>query len=133
MFYALFCLTLILIAFNLIGALWMLVLEKKKDISVLKSMGAKSRDIFRIFAGEGLLISVFGIILGSVLAVVLYYYHVEYGLITIPEGFIVDRYPMDLRISDFITAGLTMLTIGWLAAYMPAKRARKFSSFVRSE
>lgn len=133
MFYALFCLTLVLIAFNLIGALWMLVLEKKKDISILKSLGASSSDVFRIFASEGLLISVLGIALGSLLAIGLYYYHVEFGLITIPEGFIVDRYPMDLRWSDFVTAGLTMLAIGWLAAFLPAQRARKISSFVRSE
>ena len=133
MFYALFCLTLILIAFNMVGALWMLVLDKKNDISVLKSLGASDSTVFRIFLGEGLLISLLGILTGSILAVVIYYYHINYGLIAIPEGFIVDRYPMVLKFPDVIIAALTMMIIGGSAALMPARRARKISSFVRTE
>jgi len=133
MFYALFCLTLILIAFNMVGALWMLVLEKRKDISVLKSMGARDQTVFSIFINEGMLISVIGIVAGSILATGLYYYHTMYGLITIPDGFIVDRYPMVLKAKDFLVAGLTMLVIGFATSYMPASRAKKISSFVRTE
>lgn len=133
MFFALFSLTLLLIAFNMVGALWMLVIEKSKDISVLKSMGARDGLIFQIFITEGLLISTIGVVLGSVLAIGLYYYHIQYGLISIPEGFIVDRYPMELRWTDFIIAGITMGLIGFMASYMPARSARKKTSFIRSE
>lgn len=133
MFYALFVLTLILIAFNMVGALWMMVLDKKKDISVLKSLGADEGVIRNIFIGEGLLISLLGITVGSTLAIGLYWYHINYGLISIPEGFIIDRYPMALKFGDFIIAGATMLLIGWLAAVMPARRAMKISSIIRAE
>lgn len=133
MFYALFCLTLILIAFNMVGALWMLVLEKRKDISVLKSMGARDQTVFSIFIHEGILISIIGIVAGSVLAMCLYFYHTNYGLIAIPDGFIVDRYPMVLKLQDFVIAGLTMMVIGLATSYMPASRARRISSFVRTE
>ena len=133
MFYALFCLTLILIAFNMIGALWMIVLDKKKDIAILKALGADSQTVYRIFMNEGLLISGIGIIIGSLLALGLYYYHTNYGLIAIPDGFIVDRYPMKLLWTDFIVATITMLCIGLLASWMPARRARKISAILRVE
>jgi lipoprotein-releasing system permease protein len=133
MFYALFCLTLVLIAFNMIGALWMIVLDKKKDISVLKALGADSNTIYRIFMNEGLLISGIGVIVGSVLALALYWYHTQYGLIAIPDGFIVDRYPMKLIWTDFVIASITMLCIGLLASWMPARKARKISAILRVE
>lgn len=133
MFYALFVLTLILIAFNMIGALWMIVLDKKQDISVLKALGASDQTVERIFLGEGILISNIGILIGSVLAIGLYWYHTQYGLISIPEGFIVDRYPMVLKWMDFVIAAVTMLCIGLLASFMPARRARRITSVIRAE
>lgn len=133
MFYALFVLTLILIAFNMIGALWMIVLDKKKDITILKALGASDITVRNIFLNEGVLISMIGIVIGSLLAIILYWYHTQYGLIAIPEGFIVDRYPMELRMTDFIISAFTMLCIGLLASIMPAKRARKISAIIREE
>ena len=109
MFYALFALTLILIAFNIIGALWMIVLEKRQDIAVLKSMGASDDFVKNIFLSQGVLISAVGVLVGAILALGLYLYHVKYGLIIIPEGFVIDKYPMKLRFSDFIVSGATML------------------------
>ena len=133
MFYALFVLTLILIAFNMVGALWMIVLDKKKDISIMKALGANDQLVRRIFLNEGLLISLIGIVIGSILALILYWYHINYGLISIPQGFIIDRYPMDLRFTDFIIATATMFCIGWLASLLPASRSRKISSIIRTE
>jgi len=60
MSYAILCLTLVLVAFNMIGALWMIVLDKKQDISILRSMGATRKIIRQIFLSEGILLGVLG-------------------------------------------------------------------------
>ena len=64
--FAIVGLTLILVAFNLIGSLWMIVMEKKKDIAILKSMGATDNTVRNIFLYEGFLLSVLGLIIGTV-------------------------------------------------------------------
>jgi len=133
MFYALFTLTLILVTFNIVGALWMTVLDKRKDIIILKAMGGTRRLIHRIFIGEGLLMSACGVLAGGVLTLILYIYHVQFGLISVPEGFIIDKYPMSLRWTDFLVVGLTMCLIGYLASILPARRARDMSPYIRDQ
>src|SRR5699024_12277155 len=66
--YAILCFIFIIAAFNMIGALSMLVIEKRKDMSILKSMGARHKLIYRIFLAEGLIISFSGAAVVSVIA-----------------------------------------------------------------
>ena len=68
MSFAILSLTLVLVAFNMIGSLWMIVLEKRRDISILKSMGATSRTIRNVFLNEGLLLCGLGLMIGIGLA-----------------------------------------------------------------
>lgn len=124
--YLIVSLTMLLIAFNLVGALWMIILEKRKDISILKSMGYTERRIKLLFTSLGLLITTVGIVLGFVLALLIYFLQKQYGLVGIPEGFLIDAYPIKLQIIDFIRVSITVLTIGYLAALLPAMKARKF-------
>lgn len=131
--YLIACLTLLIIAFNLVGSLWMIVLEKKKDIAILKSMGLTKRGIQVIFLLLGLLISCLGMIVGYLLGVVLYWMQKQYGLVSVPEGFMVDAYPIELRAGDFIVVTITVLIIGLIASLLPSYRAGKVSSFVRQE
>ncbi len=131
--YAITSLMLILMAFNTIGALWMIVLDKQKDISTLKSLGATDGLVRRIFLLEGLLLTLLGMGIGMVLAVILYFIQKYYGLITIPEGFLVNTYPIAMRPSDFIPVTVTVLGIGLLAALAPARRAVQVSAFLREE
>jgi len=126
-------LTLFIVSFNLIGALWMIVLDKKHDISILKAMGATSRQIYNIILYEGLLVSLVGSGAGVVLALILYVLQKQFGLIGFPEGFVVDAYPIVLRLLDFTVVGLTVLGIGFLASILPAKRGAMIDSFVREE
>src|SRR5690606_2745595 len=72
MSFAILCLTLILVAFNMIGSLWMIVLDKRKDIAILKSMGATNQTIRNIFLNEGLLLCTFGMLAGFTMAIILY-------------------------------------------------------------
>ena len=126
-------LVLLIIAFNMVGSLWMMVLEKKKDISILRSMGYDTSQIRGIFMWEGLLITSIGIVIGIVLALVLYYLQKHFGLISIPEGFMINAYPIDIKLSDFIVTTLTVLAIGALASLLPAIRAGRVSATVREE
>ena len=126
-------LTLFIVSFNLIGALWMIVLDKRRDISILKAMGATSRQIYNIILYEGLLVSVVGSGAGVLLALVLYFLQRRFGLIGFPDGFVVDAYPIVLRLFDFVVVGLTVLGIGLIASVLPAKRGAMISAFVREE
>ena len=131
--YAIVFLTLFLVAFNMIGSLWMIVLDKKKDLSILQSMGATKKMIKSIIVFEGLLIAVIGLIAGTILALIFYYIQTEYGIIGIPDGFIIDAYPIKLRFFDFIIVSITVLFIGFIVSILPAYRAAKIPAFIREE
>lgn len=131
--FAITSLMLLLMAFNTVGALWMIVLDKQKDISVLKSMGADDRMVRRIFLLEGILLTSLGMGIGIVLAIVIYIIQKTWGIVTIPSGFLVDTYPISMRATDFIPIVLTVLGIGFLASMLPAKRAGRVPAFLREE
>jgi lipoprotein-releasing system permease protein len=131
--FAITSLMLLLMAFNTVGALWMIVLDKKRDISTLKSMGATDATVHRIFLLEGLLLSILGMGIGLVLAIALYFAQKNWGIVTIPEGFLVESYPISMRATDFLPVTLTVLGIGLLAALLPARRAAQVPAFLREE
>ncbi len=129
--YALACFTLLLIAFNMVGALWMIVIEKKKDMSILKSMGMTTKNIERIFISEGILISLIGFVLGAILSIIVYQLQIRIGLVPIPPGSIIDTYPVLMKAKDFFVVFITVLSIGYLASILPAKRAGRIPAFLR--
>ncbi len=131
--FAITSLMLVLMAFNTVGALWMIVLDKQKDISILKSLGATDQTVRSIFLLEGLLLTLFGMLLGMVLAIILYFVQKNYGIISIPEGFLVESYPIAMRVRDLLPVGVTVLGIGLLASLAPAFRAERVPAFLREE
>jgi lipoprotein-releasing system permease protein len=124
--YAIFSLILLVAAFNMIGALSMLVLEKRKDIQVLGAMGAEPRLVREIFLTEGLLLAAIGTAIGMTLALTLCLLQQHYGFVAL-EGrtFLIDRYPVDLRFQDFLLVGGTALGIGVFASWFPASGAAR--------
>lgn len=119
---------LLLVAFNLIGALWMIVLDKKKDISILKSIGSTDLDIRNLFLYEGLFLTGIGLISGVFLALFIFFLQKTFHLVTIPGSFVVDSYPISLRWNDFFVVGITVLFIGLLASLPAALRAMRIST-----
>jgi len=124
---------MLMVAFNMIGALWMIVLEKQKDIAILKSMGTLNTSIRNIFINEGILLSLLGLLIGFVLAVVLYTIQTTVGIVSVPGNFIVDAYPIGMRWTDFLVVAVTVIAIGLLASLPPALRAMRVSALIRDE
>ena len=124
--YGIFTLILLVAAFNMVGALTMLVLEKQKDIQVLQAMGASRQMIRKIFLTEGLVLAGIGASLGILLAVTLYYLQINYKLVPLQgESFLIDYYPVKLVPGDFLLVTVTVILIGLLASWFPANRAAK--------
>jgi lipoprotein-releasing system permease protein len=119
---------LLLVAFNLIGALWMIVLDKKRDVSILKSIGSTDLDIRNLFLFEGLFLTGIGLISGVLLALFIFFLQKTFHLVTIPGSFVVDSYPISLRWKDFIVVGITVFLIGLLASLPAALRAMRIST-----
>ena len=119
-----FILTLILIiaSFNIIGSLTMLIIEKEKDIEILKSLGADNNLIRKIFIFEGWLISIIGAISGIILGFVVCWLQQTYGLVKLnSQSLIMDSYPVVMKIKDFIVVPGTVLLIGYWAAWYPVR------------
>jgi lipoprotein-releasing system permease protein len=122
--YGVLCLILVVAAFNMIGALTMLVLEKQKDISVLHALGGSRQFIQRIFLSEGLLLAAIGTVGGMLLAVLLVYLQVRFHLIPLEgDSFLIDYFPVKMRLTDFALVGVTVFIIALLAAWLPSRKA----------
>lgn len=122
--YVILSLILLIAAFNMIGALTMLVLEKQKDIAVLKAMGANNQLIQGIFLSEGIFLAVFGGILGVLLALVICYVQMTWHVVPLQGGsFLIDYYPVELHVDDFILVTFTILFVAIVASWIPAKKA----------
>ncbi len=127
--WAIYCiLTLILIiaAFNMISALIMLVLEKKKDISVMQSMGADEKRILKIFLTEGLLLGGIGAAIGIILATLVCILQQKFKFVKLEGGsFLIDYFPVKLQPVDFLLVTFTAIVIAFFASWFPAYKASK--------
>jgi len=122
--YGILSLILIVAAFNMIGALTMLVLEKQKDIAVLKAMGATPKSITDIFLSEGLVLATVGGISGVLLAMLVCWLQLQFHLIKLQGGsFIIDYYPVKMHPLDFLLVAGTVFVVAMLASWLPARKA----------
>ncbi|TBH73526.1 ABC transporter permease [Aquirufa nivalisilvae] len=111
-------------SFTLFYALSLLVIEKKKDLSTLLAMGFTKKQMFQTFLLVGVLISFSGAIIGMLLGYGLGYIQQEFGIISlgIPNS-LIDAYPIQMRIGDFIQTALVVIIITFLASIFPARKA----------
>ena len=122
--YSIFLLVLIIASFNITGALTMLVLEKKKDISVLQAMGSTPADIQKIFLSQGSLLAATGITAGTLIAILLCWLQTQFHLVKLGSGtFLVSHYPVSIQWPDVLLIVSTVSVICLLAAWWPAKKA----------
>jgi lipoprotein-releasing system permease protein len=122
--YGILCLILVVAAFNMIGALTMLVLEKQKDIAVLKAMGADTGFLQSIFLTEGFVLACVGGVSGIALAVGICLLQLKFKILKLTGGtFIIDYYPVKMLPGDFVLVSATVFFVSMLAAWLPSRKA----------
>lgn len=124
--YIILSLIIAVASFNILGSLSMSVIEKKRDIGILRSMGTEEKSILRIFMFEGLLIGIVGTVAGSILGYFICFLQLQFKIYPLdPTQYKMDALPLVLQVSDFFfIAGVSML-LAFLAALIPARRAAK--------
>jgi lipoprotein-releasing system permease protein len=115
---------IIIAVFNIIGSLSILIIEKKKDIGILRSLGANTFQIRNIFVAEGILITMFGAVTGIALGGLVCFLQMEFGLIKLEnaESFVIDSYPVAMKTLDFIGVFLTVFVIGAIASLYTSRK-----------
>ena len=128
---------LVIASFNTVSSLTLLLLEKKKDMHILQSMGAQSSRIRLIFLTEGLLMTFIGIFSGLALGSFLCWLQITFGIIRFPASgsYVTDVYPVSMVALDFVLVGIMVAIIGFLASIIPVRilGKRYFSSFDGTE
>jgi len=117
---------IIVAAFNLIGTVLMMVLERIKDIGILKTMGAKSRSIRQIFILEGFFVAISGLAIGIFISLAFYWAQLNFGIIPLSEeNYYMNTAPVEPHLLDFILVSLITLILCGLASWIPARIAAK--------
>ena len=122
---------LFMATFNVIGSLSMLILDKRKDISILRGMGANQHQIRRIFFIVGMMISSIGAVSGLIFGGIVCWLQIRYGLIGLgasDSSFVVSNYPVNMQVTDFLLVFATVISIGFLAAWYPVYNIRKIQT-----
>ena len=112
---------LIIATFNIIGALTMLIIEKKKDIKTLYCLGANNNFIRNIFMGEGFLITFIGAGIGLTLGLVVCWMQIKFHLVTFDDQYVIPYYPIDMQAKDFVWIICLIMLIGFFAALYPVR------------
>ena len=122
---AILALIIVVAAFNIVGALTMIVIEKQRDLAVLRAMGATPRDVKRIFLIEGLLVGVVGTGIGLVGGLGLALAQKFFGLVKLAgaDAFVIEAYPVAIRPTDVLGVTLLAVALCAVAALYPAARA----------
>ena len=122
--YVILSLILFIAAFNMIGALIMIVLEKQKDIAVLKAVGATNSSIQKIFLTEGIVLAGAGTVAGIIIALIVCLAQINFHLVKLGGStFLIDYFPVQLRFADFVLVLFTVLIITLIASWLPARKA----------
>ena len=124
--YILLSLIIAVATFNILGSLSMSVIEKKRDIGILRSMGAKENSILKIFMFEGLMIGLIGTGLGVILGYIICFLQIQYNIYPLdPTQYKIDSLPLEIRFWDFFVIAGASLFLSFIASLIPAKRAAK--------
>ncbi len=110
-------------ALNILGSLSMIVLQKKRDIGVLRSLGLTAKQVQAIFIQQGLIIGIIGAFFGALLGLSFCFLQDTFGLLKLSSAFIIDAYPVDIQWLDILFIMVGTLGLSVLASWMPARNA----------
>ncbi len=126
MMFIVLSLIIMVAAFNITSSLIMMVLEKKRDIGILKSMGATANNIKRIFTFEGLVVGFIGGTVGLLIGFIVCFLQYKYHFLNLPgDVYIINFFPILIKPLDFLLVWLAAIALSLLAAYYPALWAAK--------
>jgi len=113
---------MIIATFNIIGSLSMLMLDKKKDIATLRSLGCRVQDIQSLFFKKSMLTILFGAGIGLFIGLGIAFLQQTFGFVSMGGGsFVVNTYPVAIKLMDVLLVSATVITIGVLASWYPAR------------
>lgn len=116
----------IIISLNIFGSLSMLIIEKQGDIDTLHALGADNKLIRKIFALEGWLISLLGMVSGLVVGILTVVIQSRFGIVKLPGNYLVDAYPVVLQWTDVLLTAAAVTAIGFIIS-LSAGRNRLLS------
>jgi len=120
--FIIFLFIILIATFNIIGSLTMLILDKRKDIFTLKSLGLNKIQIQKIFFKKNMFTILFGVLIGLLMGLSIAFVQQNFGLISLGDGnFVVDSFPVSIRFSDVILVFSTVFIIGVFSSWIPAK------------
>ena len=121
-------LIILVASFNIVSTLIMNVIEKSREIAILKAMGATNKGIMTIFMLQGLLIGIVGTIIGVSCGYLLNYVLDTYQIIKLPpDVYYLSHLPVKMKLFDFLVVSLSAITISFLATIYPARQAAKLN------
>jgi lipoprotein-releasing system permease protein len=121
-------LIILVAALNIISTLVMIVMEKRQEIGILKTMGALPNSVSKIFMTIGLSVGIIGCLLGWGLGYLLCWLQIRFDIVSLPpEIYFISSLPIDIRPFDFVIVGVASVLLCFLATLYPAWRAAKLS------
>jgi lipoprotein-releasing system permease protein len=127
--YIILSLIIAVATFNILGSLSMSVIEKKRDIGILRSMGVNEKSVLKIFMFEGILIGLIGTLLGVIIGYLICYFQINYNIYPLDASqYKIDSLPIEIRFMDFFLISGASMLLAFLASLYPAKRAAKVNT-----
>ncbi|HDP99992.1 MAG TPA: lipoprotein-releasing ABC transporter permease subunit [bacterium] len=113
-------------AFNIISTMIMVVMEKKKEIGILKSIGAENKAVMKIFVMQGLISGLIGTLMGSLIGYLLCWSQLKYHWFSLPADiYFISSLPVEMKVLDFVSISLAALLLSFLATLYPSRKASK--------
>lgn len=126
--YLILAFIMILASFNIVGALIMLILEKREDVDVLYGMGAKTNQLRKVFMYEGVLVSAIGGLTGVVLGTLICFLQQTFHIVKLGGAngnYIIPYYPVQIQFQDLILIFFTILLISLMTSLIPVRQLKK--------
>lgn len=123
--YGILFLVLLIASFNMVGALSLLVMEKQKDMAILKAMGAQRGTIRSIFMAEGVLWALMGGLTGLFIGLLICLGQIKFNWISLPGSYVIDAFPVHIEMPDVLLIIATIILIGIMASWYPAVRSTR--------
>ena len=120
--YLILLFVIIIVSFNIFGSISLLIIDKRGDIEIFRSMGAREPLIKRVFMLQGFLISALGTLIGTALGVGLSLLQYHFQIIKLPGNFIIDHYPVEIVPQDLLYIVAGVLAAGYLISRLPLRK-----------